>query len=208
MSITAEEIVRHIDGAPGHTTRQLRDILEVDEKAYPQFVDTLMDLQVAGEILRVPNSGWDLPNRTTYRVGTLQIDRRGGSGFVRVSSDDESPEGDVFVREENLLHAFPGDFVLVRIERRARGDRLREGNIVDVVRRSQRLVRGTYWSAKKGGFVSPAPGTRSLDVHVSEKDRGGASDRDRVVVRLLNGAPLGVHPRGRDCRLRKGRRFL
>ena len=117
------------------------------------FRDQLLSLQAEGLLIRVPTESggkWELPERTPLRVGRLQLDRR-GSGFFRPA---DRAEDDVFVRASHLADAFPGDLVLVRVTSDARGDRLREGRVVEVVERGRKPLRGTFWRGKDGGRIA------------------------------------------------------
>ena len=121
----ADLIPPQIKKNPGRRTRELARHFGVADEEFDSFVQLLFDLQENGQILRVPREGWELPERTPYRVGTLRFDRR-GTTVVRVAAR-ASREDDVFVRERDLRDGFPGDLVLVRIQQARRGGRLAEG---------------------------------------------------------------------------------
>jgi ribonuclease R len=183
----ADAVAAHIRQHPGCRTRELARSFGVADQDFDAFVKELEGLQAEGEILRLPRGeGWELPARTEYRVGKLELDRRGSSGFVRVAAGS-AREDDIFVRGAALSGAFPGDLVLVRIERRARGDLLREGTVVEVVERTRRLVRGKYRAGKRGGCVTPAGRRRAIDIHIPPEESAGARDGEEVLVRLLDG---------------------
>jgi len=135
------ELVRHVERHPGKKTRQLAEQWSVTEDDFKDFVELILRLQLEGSLLRVPDLGWDIPERTGFRVGVLQV-ARGGQGFVRVALGSIK-EDDIYVRPDNIHGAHDGDTVLLRVAKPGRlRERLREGTVVDVVRRSRRLIRG------------------------------------------------------------------
>ncbi len=203
MLPSSEQVIRHVERHAGNKTRELAAHFNVSEEEHDDFVELLLRSQAEGSLIRIPHAGWDIPERTEFRVGFLEV-ARGGQGFVRVAAGSIK-EDDVFVRPENLQGAFAGDLVLLRVAKPARGARsdggklLREGKVVDVVRRSRRLVRGRYSAGKNkgGGLVKVADSRFPTEIYVASEEVGEAQDGERVLVRLLDGAPHGQHPRGK-----------
>jgi ribonuclease R len=206
MLPSSVELVRFVKEHPHLKTRDIASRLDVSKDEFDDFVDLMLRLQLDGSLLRVPLEGWDLPERSEYRVGRLEIDRR-GQGFVRVAPGSIK-EDDIFVGREDLGNAYDGDMVLVRAGKRPRRPgrvTLREGKVVDVVQRSRRAIRGRFSAGPKGGFVMPEKrrGARNnsqlplAEIYVSPEETDGASDGEAVLVRLSDGAPYGVHPRGK-----------
>ena len=169
------------------TARLLAKRLGVAKADYKDFRARLYTLQEEGLLVRVPSESsgkWELPERTPLRVGRLQLDRR-GSGFFRPA---DSSEDDIFVRSSHLEDAFPGDLVLLRLTSAARGDRLGEGRVVEVIERGRKLLRGTFWKGKEGGLVACDDPRMPSDVFISQDDIKGLEDGGRVLVRLTTGS--------------------
>src|SRR5262245_9307011 len=110
MLPSSVELVRLVQEHPHSKTRDLAGRLNVSKDEFDDFVDLMLRLQLEGSLVRVPLEGWDLPERSSYRVGRLEIDRR-GQGFVRVAPGSIK-EDDIFVGRENLGNAYDGDMVL------------------------------------------------------------------------------------------------
>ena len=156
MLPSSVDLVRFVKGHPRLKTRDLASRLDVSKDEFDDFVDLLLRLQLEGSLVRAPLEGWDLPERSDYRVGRLQIDRR-GQGFVRVAPGSIK-EDDIFVGRDGVGNAYDGDMVLVLAGKRPRrpgGGALREGKVVDVVQRSRRAIRGRFLAGPKGCFVKP-----------------------------------------------------
>jgi len=186
---------------------------------FGDFASRCLELQRAGRIVRVPQGGWDLPGRSEFRVGYLEV-TRAGQGFVRVARGSLDEE-DIFVRRGETGSAFSGDLVLVELDRASRGGRfkegslkrgpakagllarperkalLREGRIVDVVERGRRLIRGRFFATRGGGHVKPAGSRAVTEIHVSEAEVGSTRDGEEVLVRLKTEAARGGQPRGK-----------
>ena len=159
--------------------------MHVDSGSFDGFADLVHGLQDEGLVIYAPmgakKRGWDLVVRSKYRIGTLQSDRK-GAGYVRPRGD---LDGDLYVSPAKMRDAFSGDRVLVRITSEARGDRLREARVVDVLRRSSRPVRGVYRRAKGGAFLKPDDPRTPCDIFIplSSSSRS-VRDGETVIVRL------------------------
>ena len=188
------EVCDSIRSAGGGTARSLAKRLGLAKSDFKAFTEGLRRLQAEGLIIRVPteSSGkWELPERTPLRVGRLQFDRR-GSGFFR-PADREDDE--LFVHSSKIADAFPGDLVLVRMTSRARGDRLGEGRVIEVIERGKKPVRGTYWQGKDGGLVACDDPRMPSDVFIPKEGKENIKDGQRVLVRLSKGS-RGRFPHG------------
>ncbi|MBI4601077.1 MAG: VacB/RNase II family 3'-5' exoribonuclease [Planctomycetes bacterium] len=202
MLPSTADLIRHIDRHPGEKTRQLAARFGVAEDELDDFVELLLRLQLDGSAIRLPGAGWDVPERTEHRVGSLKV-ARGGHGYVRAAAGTIKEE-DFFVRASDLKGAVPGDTVLLKLEKPSRsrgrdgaGERLRQGKVADIVRRSRSLLRGRFLRRGEGGSVTVADGRVSLEVDVPPGDTAGARNGDQVLVRLLDGAPLKGQPKGK-----------
>src|SRR5690606_9102023 len=141
--------------------------------------------------ISVPGRGWDLPERTPYRVGVQKADRR-GNGLVITRVEGEGP---VFVPSAYRRDAVAGDLVLVRRVAPPSGTSLAEGRVIRVLERRRQPLRGTYRRQGRGGFVIADDWRQVERVAISHAPKGLAEDGDPVLVRLLpsakNGSPEG-----------------
>lgn len=200
MIPSTEKLLRHIERHAGQRTRELAKHFDVPDDQIDELAALLLRHQIEGSLVRIPHAGWDVPERTEYRVGRLEVSR-GGQGFARFAPGTVHEE-DIFVRPEDLHGAFPGDAVLLRVGKpvRAKGEgRLREGKVVDVVDRGRRLLRGRFSasSGKWGGRVTLSDKRFTAEVAIPAEETAGAKDGERVLVRLLNLPAPDGRPRGR-----------
>lgn len=110
--------------------------------------------------------------------GRLEI-TRSGMGFVVVEGQDE----DILVRPSDFNTAMHGDTVRVRLKE-DRGGRRRSGVVVGVSDRKQSEFVGRLEMNKGFAFFVAEGDKRTPDIYVPEKSFNGATDADRVVVRV------------------------
>src|SRR6056297_2874455 len=117
--------------------------LNIKGKKYPEIRDTVFKLLNDNKIIKKGNRFQYNENQTLIE-GKLQMNRR-GFGFVFPLDDSID---DLYIPPMKLNGAFDGDIVLVK-EEYFKGKR--EGNIVEIVKRSKTHIIGLYVE----GFVEP-----------------------------------------------------
>lgn len=106
-----------------------------------------------------------------------------GFGFVRA----EGFAQDIFIPEDQTMHAFPKDKVLVTITREASGDRRCEGKVLRILEHGIAEVVGTYEdSSRSFGFVVPDMVKIPRDIFVPGDKKNGAVDGHKVVVKITD----------------------
>ncbi len=208
MIPASDELIDQVRRRAGVSTRKLATALGVEGDEHDDLVESLLALQADGRLVRVPGQGWFLPDQTDHRVGILHFARRGHAFINPVRPD---PLGDIYVPVGATGSAFDGDMVLATVagargRGRTRGgsgrQKLREGRVVDVVRRRCQLVRGIYRRGKSPSKKARPPGlvksmeSSGTDIYVPSGKAGGAKDGQKVLVKLLDGHAVGDRPRG------------
>jgi ribonuclease R len=179
VSVSPQKIVdylrHHSDRPLG--AKDLAKGLGVATEDYEDFKSQLKRLEDDGVLYRVKSQRYAVPRRLNLVVGRLQT-IRSGAAFV-LPEDDTGP--DVFIPADQLASALDGDRVVVRIERRRRGDR-REGRVIRVLERARSTIVGVYHPKVNYGFVVPEDRKLPRDVFVPPGQHGGAANGDVVVV--------------------------
>ena len=111
--------------------------------------------------------------------GRLDISRS-GMGYVIV----EGQEKDIIVRPNDFNRAFHGDIVRVQVAKDAAKGRRVEGAVIDVAERKQTEFIGNIQLNKNFAFFVPASEKPIPDFYVATEHLNGATDNDRVVVKL------------------------
>ncbi|MFQ5654051.1 MAG: ribonuclease R [Planctomycetota bacterium] len=194
----------HVDGpdclpAPGDS---LAERFGVRKREIPAFLELLYELEEEGIAVHVEGRGWCSPRREGWLVGTMSV-TRAGFGFVRPARED--PRGDVFVPASKLRDAHHGDLALVKL-RKPRGKRrrerpgeapAREGRVIDVLRRSPRIITGIFERLPTGGgCIEPLSHDSVREIYVEPGRDRGAEDGQRVLARLIEGDTVGGLPPG------------
>ena len=149
--------------------------------------------QMVAEGVVVPTSA------STFRLATSALPSMqgivqmvaSGSAYVVVEGLDK----DIFVDRRNTHRALDGDTVKVVItRRRAGGDP--EGEIVEVVSRSQRNYVGTVEKTRSHAFVRTDSKSMPVDIFIA-KGVDKLKDNDKVVVQIVGWEPDAKCPEGR-----------
>ena len=173
------------------STQQLAGHFRIDDASHAEFVSLLQESQCEGLLLLVPGKGWELPGRTSLRVGVYRVDRR-GNGQVRVRPAYDEV---ISVRPAESRDAVSGDTVLVSLSRRGRPGRSPEGRVLEVLQRGRRLIRGWFRRGKNTGRVLPENRLLAEQIQIPRGRELDATEGDSVLVRLTEGGRCNV-PRG------------
>ncbi len=116
-------------------------------------------------------------NKDTYK-GVIEI-TRSGMGFVVV----ENVETDILVRPNDFGTAMHGDLVRVAIKPNRDGKRM-QGEVVQVIERKQSEFIGRLQMNKGFAFFVTDGDRKMPDVFIPEKSFNGATENDRVVIKI------------------------
>lgn len=176
-SFRAKEIAKQLNYRDNDVYRMFRDVLEE------------MDEQ---KLIGRDGKQYTFKPRPTKIVGTLIVHPH-GFGFVDVPELEE----DLFVRARNMGNALDGDLVLVGMAAPQRGDKRREGEILEVKERRRKQAVGTF--QQKGHFAFVVPDDKKLrhDIYVPREAFNDARDGQKVVVSIDRFDDAYASPEGR-----------
>lgn len=118
---------------------------------------------------------------------------RSGDAYIVI----EGVENDVHVSAKYMNTALHGDKVKIRTWT-PRGRRRREGEVMKIVERASEHFMGTIWIYPKYAIVLPE-GNMPLDILVDLENVNGASDGDKVIVKITkwaSGKGKDINPKG------------
>ncbi|MFO7951263.1 MAG: ribonuclease R [Bacillota bacterium] len=132
-----------------------------------------------GLLVKVDSGKYGLPERLDYLIGVLEGKRR-GFAFLRPEQEGE----DVFISSKNMSEAAHGDRVVVRLNKKRKGKKSREGTVIGILKKGQRRVVGTLYREGKRYFVAPEDQRFPGPIQVSRKDFPDVQNGDKVVVEV------------------------
>ena len=182
------------------TAAELAEHFEVSDAEYRAFCDLLHGLEFSGDVVKVKQKQYADPKKVHLLVGTLDCNPR-GFGFVIPVKEDGGE--DIYVNAEDMGSAMHGDLVVVRlpatiqIPKKWKGKkRGASGQIVNVLKRVNELVVGTFEKTKRLRFVSPDEPRLFRDIYVAEEVSMDAQPGDKVVVRITEWPSRHLNPEG------------
>lgn len=153
---------------------QLMDWSPKKRKLYKQIVNAWEE---NGEIYLNRNGKYTLPEKAGLLKGEISI-ANGSFGFLDVQG-----EKSVFIPGPFLNTAMDGDTVIVRVlKENVQGDRKREGEVLQVVKRNREVVVGIFEHNMSFGFVRVKNSRK--DIYISKKKIKGAKTGDLVAVKV------------------------
>lgn len=162
---------------------------------------------VAGIIERLFESGQLIQNRKgkyqsksserlqkkeirTYLTGKVDMKQ---TGKAYVIPEDKSE--DIFIAPLNTCHALHGDQVKVYLFP-TRRDKKREGEIVEVLKRSKKQFVGTIEVAKNYAFLIPDSTNMPVDIFIPLANLNGAKNGQKVIGAITEWPPQSENPFG------------
>jgi ribonuclease R len=172
-----------------------KDILDKFQKVAKRSViqSAIIKLLEQEKIIVVPPGRLRLnqsEQEDTNYIGVLDLTKR-GSGYVSC----EGVEQDIFISSSNINKAFDGD--TVKVQRILSGRRGRiEGIVTEIVTRKREAFIGVVSKINGYIFVIPDDTSVSVDFYIGLDDKSGATENDKVVVRMKDWPAKAKNPYG------------
>lgn len=201
MSIDLSKIIKFIQRRKYRPmdAYQLAGELAVVEAEYDSFCASLHNLELQGEIVRVKNNQYAWPKKVGLLVGTLEC-KPNGFGFVIPIKGDAHE--DIYVDEEDMSEAMHGDIVVVRLpkktgrKKKKRGQKRGSGKIVEVLYHANETIVGIFKRGERLNYVVPDNPGLFRDIYVADKDVNGATQDDKVIVKVVQWPSKHLNPEG------------
>ena len=143
-----------------------------------EVTKALDELVQDGVLVSVEKGNYTLKDKCDAVSGVLRGNRRGFAFLIR-----DDGKADLFIPHKGLHGAQSGDKVYV-VPVKGTAD---EGKVVAVIERGKRQLVGEYTSDRAGhGFVVPDDESYFSDVFIPTAGRGGAKNKDKVVVNIYD----------------------
>ncbi|ASW43386.1 ribonuclease R [Clostridium isatidis] len=186
LSFMREEAYRPMD------IQELASIFNINESEYRAFKRVLKNMEKEGLIIRTKKDKYGVPERLGLIRGTLQVHQK---GFAFLLPELEG-EKDVFIPSSALNGGMNGDIVLVEITKEDKNGKKREGEVVEIIERTNNEIIGVYEDSQNFGFVVPEDPRLNSDIFISKKDKNGANTGDLVICEITKWAEKRKSPEG------------
>ncbi|GAB62062.1 MAG: ribonuclease R [Candidatus Jettenia sp.] len=184
------------------TAAELAEHFKIDDTEYQAFCNLLYDLEFSGEVVKIKQKQYADPKKVHLMVGTLECNPR-GFGFVVPVKKGAGTGKDVYVNEEDMGSAMHGDLVVVRLpataqipKKKFEKKRGTSGQIVNILKRVNELVVGTFEKTKRMRFVAPDNPRLFKDIYIAEDVSKGAEPGDKVVAQITEWPSRHLNPEG------------
>jgi ribonuclease R len=155
-----------------------------------EFRRILDEMLSKGEVARIRQDRFVLPQEADLVTGTIQINEK---GFAFVIPETPTEAGDIYVAEEDVGVAMQGDKVLVRLNRERNREK-RSGRVIRILERATDTIVGTLQKSKMFHYVVPDDPRFVHDVYTQPAH--DAQIGDKVVVKLAEWTSRHVNPEG------------
>lgn len=182
MSLNKKEVLKFVRDRAGHPLllKEMMRPLGVPKERRKGLKSILEEMVHDGELVKIRGGRYGIPSKMNLKVGRLQ-GHPDGFGFV---IPDEGGE-DVYVRGRDMGGAMHGDRVVARVEGHKPGGK-REGRIIRVLERANRIVVGRFEKGKNFGYVVPNEERISHDIYIPRGEDRGARDGDVVLAEITS----------------------
>jgi ribonuclease R len=160
-------------------------VLDVPKEDEDELLKLLTELSDEGSIYLTKKKRYICTDsKSGAAVGTLRCNAKGYFGFVICEGENES---DIFVPGEKLGDALDSDRVLVKLDFAGDDNKKREGHIVKVLERGNKIVVGVVTREKNGTFRM-TPDSRQIYAHIRilPDDMMNAEIGTRVVCEITD----------------------
>ena len=154
-------------------------------------VDIINEMLEDGTIVRKHGSDEITYNGASQTMEGVFCRTSGGRNFV----DTDDGIG-IAIYDEDTMHALPGDRVKVGIHAKKRGSKKLHGNVIEIIKRSEKPFVGTLQMQHNVAFLDAPSAMLMTDIVIPASKLNGAKDGDKVVVKATGWPMDSRNPEG------------
>ncbi len=175
--------------------QEIAAVLQARGRDAPSVARVLHDLEIAGDIVRVRQDRFTLPQEADLVVGSIQLHRDGSAHLLR----DKPGDPEFYLTPENTATALPGDRVVVRHLRDQPPFRGYQpcGRVIRILKRGTTTAVGTLEKTPRFWHVVPDDKHFVHNIYVPQPALPLRPNQgDKVVVKLGEWKSRHVNPEG------------
>lgn len=173
--------------------KELANIFDIQKGDLKEFYSILDEMEKECSVVKTREDTYGVPEKMNLVFGKIQGNAR-GFGFLL---PDDKEDRDVFLSSNNLNGALHNDRVLVRLYKKADGDKRPEGEVIRIIERGNKNIVGIFQKSKSFGFVVPDDEKVSVDVFIPKSESENARNDDKVVVEITKWPEGRRNPEGK-----------
>lgn len=177
---------------------QVSKALGINDAASKELVGRILqDLASAGTLLHKGKERYILnPETDTYQDAAVKVTgiidmKRTGKAYLLPDDGSE----DVYISASNTGQSLDGDRVEVHLFPQRAG-RKREGQVVNIIKRSRVAIVGVLQLSKKFAFVVPDDSSIPVDIFIPLSGINNARDGEKVIARITEWPERSNNPFG------------
>lgn len=171
---------------------ELVKTFQVSGKNIGKFITLLDELVKEGRVIKTQHEKYAVPEKMNLVVGKLDMTKN-GYGFVVSKTEEE----DIFIPANKINGAMNGDTVVARVIRRGTFKKKTEGEILQITKRNNEVIVGTFEESRNFGFVVPDDKKMNKDVFIPKTDTMNAKTGHKVVAAITTWPVSGRNPEGK-----------
>lgn len=188
------KVKRLLASQPNRTfkPKEMARMLGVSKANYMRFMDSLKKAVQEGQIAKHKGNNFGVIKKAALIEGELHVKTQ-GYGFLITEEGSE----DVFISQKNMGIALHKDIVKVQLYAKSQSSgRSREGQVIEIIKRSRTNIVGTYTKSKNYGFVVPDNMKITRDLFIPSKAHKKAKSGQKVVAQIVFWEDERTNPEG------------
>ena len=198
MKIRKEDILQYMRKS-SYKPLDLTELIshfKVSKKYRKVFEDLLEDLRLAGDVVKIKDGRFGVPERMNLVVGKVKMNRKGFAFIIPLKEGEE----DLYIHANNLSGAMHEDIAIARIEKRPK-KRKSEGRVVQILKRSHKRLVGIFEDKKDHGWVLPEGRDLFQDIYIPLDEKSGAKNGQLVLAEITKYPVPNRNPEGRIAKI-------
>ncbi len=185
------------DLTKAYSPTQIARKLDVKDKNSKKALSGIMEhLEEAGKVKQISNGKYKTTAEAKELLGRVDfVNPR----FAFIICDEL--EQDIKVDADQLKNALDGDIVRVLSYGSGYGDRRPEGEVLEIVERKRTEFVGRVEMSTRFAFVVPDSRKMHMDIFVRLDELNGASNNDKVIVKITEWPSEDKNPVGKVVRV-------